>query len=202
MRDALDSVTSIAIGLAEALIVIVIARFVHRFMRDKLLHRLDSRNLSEGGLTLINVLSSVVVGVITATLLLALWGVTWSAIFAAIGLGTFGILLGVQDVLKSLIGGLFLIAEKPYTIGDRIQVRDVTGRVIGIELRTTILRSDSGHRIVAPNSIVFTEHDDELQHAPSNSNKPDRKWHRRRSGRGTSKDRGGDIRHRRCRRRS
>jgi small conductance mechanosensitive channel len=157
LRDALDSVTSIAIGLAEALIIILIARFVHRFLRDKLLHRLDSRNLSESGVTLINVMSSVLVGIFTATLLLALWGVTWSGIFAALGLGTLGLLLGIQDVLKSLIGGLFLITEKPYSIGDRIQVRDITGRVIGIELRTTILRSDSGHRIVAPNSIVFTD---------------------------------------------
>jgi small conductance mechanosensitive channel len=157
LRDALDSVSSIAIGLAEALIIIFIARFIHRFLRDKLLHRLDSRNLSESGVTLINVLSSVILGIFTATLLLALWGVTWSGIFAALGLGTLGLLLGIQDVLKSLIGGLFLIAEKPHSIGDRIQVRDVTGRVIGIELRTTILRSDSGHRIVAPNSIVFTD---------------------------------------------
>jgi small-conductance mechanosensitive channel len=157
LRDALDSVTTIAVGLAEALVIIFIARFIHRFLRDKLLHRLDSPNLSESAETLINVLSSVVVGLLTATLLLALWGVTWSGIFAALGLGTLGLLLGIQDVLKSLIGGLFLITEKPYSIGDRIQVRDITGRVIGIELRTTILRSDSGHRIVAPNSIVFTD---------------------------------------------
>jgi Mechanosensitive ion channel, beta-domain len=102
-------------------------------------------------------LTTIVFVIVTGTLLLALWGVTWSGIVAAISLGTLGILLGIQDVLKSLIGGVFLILERPYSIGDRISVRDVTGRVIGIELRTTIIRSDEGHRIVAPNSIVFTD---------------------------------------------
>ncbi|HEY7030910.1 MAG TPA: mechanosensitive ion channel domain-containing protein [Thermomicrobiales bacterium] len=157
LSDALDSLTAIAFGLVEAVIVIVLARYVHRFIHNRLLRRLDSPDLSEGGRTAINVMTTVVVGIGAATILLALWGVTWSGIVAAISLGTLGILLGIQDVLKSLIGGIFLVLERPYSIGDRIQVRDVTGRVIGIDLRTTVLRSDDGHRIVAPNSIVFTD---------------------------------------------
>jgi small-conductance mechanosensitive channel len=152
-----DSLVTLAIGLAEAIVVIVIARYVHRFVRGRLLRRLDSPNLSESGRTAIGVMTTVIVGMATATLLLALWGVTWSGIITAISLGTLGILLGVQDVLKSLIGGIFLIMERPYSIGDRIRVRDITGRVIGIELRTTVIRSDDGHRVVAPNSIVFTD---------------------------------------------
>ncbi|MGH2533527.1 MAG: mechanosensitive ion channel family protein [Thermomicrobiales bacterium] len=154
---ALESLTSLAIRLVEAIVVIIIARYLHRFVRDRLLQRLDSPTLSESGRTVISVLATVVFGMATASVLLAIWGVTWSGIITAISLGTLGILLGVQDVLKSLIGGIFLILERPYSIGDRISVRDVTGRVIGIELRTTIIRSDDGHRIVAPNSIVFTD---------------------------------------------
>jgi small-conductance mechanosensitive channel len=157
LRDALDNVVAIGIGLIEAIIVIVAARYLHRFIRDRLLRRFDSPELSEGGRTAIGIMTTVVVGIVTATLVLALWGVTWSGIIAAISLGTLGILLGIQDVLKSLIGGIFLVMERPYSVGDRIQFRDVTGRVIGIDLRTTVLRSDQGHRIVAPNSIVFTD---------------------------------------------
>src|SRR5262249_48658682 len=157
LRDGLDSLVTLGVGLIEAIIVIVIARYIHRFVSDRVLRRFDSPQLSEGGRTAIGITTTVVVGVAAATVILALWGVTWSGIVAAISLGTLGILLGIQDVLKSLIGGIFLVLERPYSIGDRIQVRDVTGRVIGIELRTTILRSDDGHRIVAPNSIVFTD---------------------------------------------
>jgi small-conductance mechanosensitive channel len=156
-NNAVDSLVAVGVALVELVIVVVVARFVHRLVRDRLLHRLDSPDLSESTRTAIGVVTTVVVGMAAITVVLALWGVTWSGIITAISVGTLGILLGVQDVLKSLIGGIFLLLEKPYSIGDRIQVRDITGRVIGIELRTTVIRSDDGHRVVAPNSIVFTD---------------------------------------------
>src|SRR5262245_63337106 len=121
LSDALDSLTAIAFGLVEAVIVIVIARYLHRFVRERVLRRLDSPELSEEGRTAISILTSFVVGIGTATVILALWGVTWSGIIAAVSLGTFGILLGIQDLLRSLIGGIFLVLERPYSIGDRIQ---------------------------------------------------------------------------------
>jgi small-conductance mechanosensitive channel len=157
LENIFDSLATLATGMITAIIVVLIARYLHRFVRNLLLRRFESPNLSESGRTVIDVMTTVVFVVVTITVLLGLWGVTWSGIIAAIGLGAFGLLLGVQDVLKSLIGGIFLLLEHPYSIGDRIAVRDVKGRVIGIELRTTIIRSDEGHRIVAPNSIVFTD---------------------------------------------
>jgi hypothetical protein len=157
LANVLDGLLGLAVGLVEAIVVIVLALYLHRFVRDRLLRRFDSPGQPESRRAAVGIMTTVVVAVATATVLLAMWGATWSGIITAISLGTLGILLGVQDVLKSLIGGLFLILEQPYAIGDRISVRDVTGRVIGIELRTTILRSDDGHRIVAPNSIVFTD---------------------------------------------
>jgi small-conductance mechanosensitive channel len=157
LKDALDSLVALGVGMLQAIIVILLARYFYRFVHNRVLRRLDSPELSNEGRTVINIGTTVVVGIAAATVLLALWGVTWSSIIAAISLGTVGILLGLQDVLKSLIGGIFLALERPYSIGDRIQVRDVTGRVIGIDLRTTVLRSDDGHRVVAPNSIVFTD---------------------------------------------
>jgi len=153
----LESLITLGIGLVEAIVIFLIARFVLRLLRDRVLRRFDSPTLTENRRTVLNLLTSVVVGTVAFTVLLALWGVTWSGILTAVSLGTLGILLGVQDVLKSLIGGVYLLLERPYEVGHRITVRDVTGRVIGIELRTTILRSDEGNRIVLPNSIVFTD---------------------------------------------
>lgn len=157
LTTVLDSLEAIGFGIAEALVVILIARYAHRYLRGWLLDRLDTPNLSETGRSTIGVSITVATVIVTTTALLALWGVTWSGIIAALSLGTVALLLGVQDVLRSLIGGIFLIVERPFSIGDRIRVRDITGRVIAIELRTTVLRSDEGHRIVAPNSIVFTD---------------------------------------------
>jgi small conductance mechanosensitive channel len=154
---AVDSLITLGVGLVEAIIIFLIARFVLRLLRERVLRRFDSPDLPQNRRTLLQVLTTVIVGTVALSVLLALWGVTWSRIVTAISLGTLGLLLGVQDVLKSLFGGVYLILERPYEVGHRITVRDVTGQVIGIELRTTILRSDDGNRIVLPNSIVFTD---------------------------------------------
>jgi small-conductance mechanosensitive channel len=154
---AFDSLIQVGIGVLQAIVVILIARVILKFVGERVFRRLESPNLSESSRAAISVAMTGLVGIAAATVILALWGVTWSGIVTAISVGTLGILLGVQDLLRSLIGGIFVIAERPYTIGDRISVRDVTGRVIEIRLRTTVIRSDDGHRVVAPNSIVFTD---------------------------------------------
>jgi hypothetical protein len=157
LSDAVDSLVSLGVGLLQLIVVVLIARLIIRFVENWLLRKIDSPDLSASSRSAIGVVATVLVGMAGATVLLALWGVTWSGIITAISVGTLGILLGIQDLLRSLIGGVFLILERPYSIGDRITVRDVTGRVIEIRLRTTVIRSDDGHRVVAPNSIVFTD---------------------------------------------
>ncbi|MGH2548058.1 MAG: hypothetical protein ACRDHN_01610, partial [Thermomicrobiales bacterium] len=105
----MDSLGSIGLGIAEALIVILLARYTHRYVRRWLLSRLDSPGLSETGKSTIGTLITVSFGIVTGTALLAMWGATWASIITALSLGTVGILLGIQDILRSLIGGMFLI---------------------------------------------------------------------------------------------
>ena len=50
-----------------------------------------------------------------------------------------------------------MFCQQPFKIGDRISAKDVTGVVQGIELRTTLLRTDDGLRVVVPNSTVLNE---------------------------------------------
>ncbi len=157
VREIVDTLRSFGVAALQAVIVIGAARLLQGIVRRRVTRRLENSDVSESGRTSILLIANIVVAVVAGTVLLALWGVTWSGIITAISVGTLGILLGIQDVLKSLIGGLFLIVERPYAVGDRVQFRDVSGHVIAIELRTTILRSDTGHRVVSPNSVVFTD---------------------------------------------
>jgi small-conductance mechanosensitive channel len=59
--------------------------------------------------------------------------------------------------LRNVVAGIYVLLEQPFKIGDRISVKDVTGVVQGIELRTTLLRTDDGLRVVVPNGTVLNE---------------------------------------------
>jgi len=55
------------------------------------------------------------------------------------------------------VAGMYLLWEHPFEIGDAIKVKDVTGIVEDIQIRTTILRAENGQLIVVPNGVLFTE---------------------------------------------
>jgi small conductance mechanosensitive channel len=65
--------------------------------------------------------------------------------------------LSMQDLLKNVVAGIYILMEQPFRIGDRISVKEVTGVVLGIELRTTILRTDEHLQVVVPNNTVLNE---------------------------------------------
>jgi small-conductance mechanosensitive channel len=89
--------------------------------------------------------------------LLGLFGANWTAILASLSVVTVAIGLAVQDVLKNLVSGVYLLLERPFKIGDQIALRTVAGKVEGIDIRTTVLRTEDGVQVLVPNTIVFSE---------------------------------------------
>ena len=92
-----------------------------------------------------------------AAVILSIFGVPTTAVVTSLSLATAGIVLAFQDVLKNFIAGIYLLVERPFTIGDRVKVRDAEGSVEEVDIRTTALKTDAGVIILVPNNIIFTE---------------------------------------------
>jgi len=88
---------------------------------------------------------------------LSILGVQLTALVAVLGAAALAVSLALQDVLKNLIAGLYILVERPFTIGDQIEFKTFSGTVETIELRTTALRAPAGQRIVIPNAMLFAE---------------------------------------------
>lgn len=89
--------------------------------------------------------------------LLAALGASWTAVLASLSVATVALSLSLQDVLKNFVAGVYLLLEQPFKIGDQLIVKGVSGRVEGIEIRTTILRTEEGQQVLIPNNVIFTE---------------------------------------------
>jgi small conductance mechanosensitive channel len=96
--------------------------------------------------------------ILTLGLLVALGilGLDISALASVVGLLTVALSLSLQDILRNFIAGIYLLIERPFQIGDLIEVGDLRGVIVDVELRTTSLRNDAGERIVVPNLVLFT----------------------------------------------
>jgi small-conductance mechanosensitive channel len=77
---------------------------------------------------------------------------TMFAVIASVGLA---LGLGAQDLIRNFIGGLVILADRPYQLGDLVQVGDALGEVDHIGLRSTKLTTFGDTRVTIPNSDVL-----------------------------------------------
>lgn len=71
--------------------------------------------------------------------------------------GFFSIVLGLaaQSTLSNIIAGFLIIAEKPFSVGDIIEIENVLGEVVDIKLMSTHVRTIDNKLVRIPNSKVF-----------------------------------------------
>jgi small-conductance mechanosensitive channel len=69
-----------------------------------------------------------------------------------------GIVIGLslQDILKNFFAGVWVLVERPFRIGDTIEVAGYSGSVDEISFRTTQLRTDDGREVIVPNGTFMT----------------------------------------------
>lgn len=65
--------------------------------------------------------------------------------------------LGLKDLVADLLGGLVLVAEQPYQIGDKVSIDDYYGEVVDIGVRSTTLVTPGDTLVTVPNYLFFDE---------------------------------------------
>lgn len=74
-------------------------------------------------------------------------------------IASFGIALGLgaQDLVKNLVGGLVVLGDRPYQLGDRVKIGDAYGEIDHIGLRSTKLTTPDDTRVTIPNAQILTD---------------------------------------------
>jgi small-conductance mechanosensitive channel len=78
-----------------------------------------------------------------------------TALVAGLGVGGIAIAFALQNVLSDLFAAMSIVTDKPFIIGDSIQVDTFSGKVEHIGLKSTRVRSDTGEQIVFGNSDLL-----------------------------------------------
>jgi len=77
-----------------------------------------------------------------------------TAAIASLSIGGLAVGLAAQDTLANLFGAVAVFIDKPFKIGDRIQLDGVDGTVESIGLRSTRVRNLDGYFITVPNKTM------------------------------------------------
>ncbi|MDR2512133.1 MAG: mechanosensitive ion channel family protein [Bacteroidales bacterium] len=102
---------------------------------------------------------------IRRTLLIVIWcvgivmalnnaGISVSTLLATLGIGGLAFALAAQDTIKNIFGGVTIFSDRPFRIGDRIQINNIDGFVKDIGLRSTKIQTLDNRLVTMPNSQV------------------------------------------------
>jgi small conductance mechanosensitive channel len=105
--------------------------------------------------TLLGRILSVVTAIVAFFWILAVWNTELTVPATLIGVVTVGITFVIQDILKNLAAGIYILIEGPFQIGDTISTDKYTGKVENVLLRATKLRVLSGEQVIVPNALLF-----------------------------------------------
>lgn len=143
-----------------AVLTIVLATSTNLWFKTKIRHKILKKDDPTSFKFLRYVVVSLIIfigGVFGLLVFPSLRGVAQTALG---GVGILTLILGVasQEALSNLVGGLFIIAFKPFKIGDIIKITDsMIGRVSDITLRHTVIRNFENKMIVIPNAVINKE---------------------------------------------
>lgn len=165
MNSGWDIETWTAVGIRMAVIVLlaILGLAIVQLICGRL-HKL-AQSTSEGKQgrqkqleTLIQVIRWIAQVAIVGAALLTVLGhfIDITPILASVGVLGLAVSLGAQTLIKDFIGGLLILIENQYTVGDVIQVGGISGSVERLTLRTTHVRDVNGNLHIVPNGDVRT----------------------------------------------
>jgi small-conductance mechanosensitive channel len=120
-------------------------------------HGADSHSVVEFG-PLLGKLGTVFIALVAVITLLERFGVNVASLVVSLGVGSLAVGLAAQDTLANMFAGFTLMLDRPFRIGDRIQL--ATGEVGDVEtigMRATRILTTDDVLLVVPNSLLVKE---------------------------------------------
>lgn len=156
LEDVLTDFLLFLPKILAALVMFVLALYVANLV-SAVVRRVMKRRGAEPGITLLFSLvarwSIIILGTIGA---LRQVDFELTAFLAGLGILGFTVGFALQDISQNVVAGLLLLIQKPFELGDLINVGDYTGKVLSVDLRSTELYTRNGHNVLIPNAHVFT----------------------------------------------
>lgn len=146
MDSLIAAIKALCIFILGWFIAKLVARFFSRFAEDKLS---DHQKLIYGRMIFYSVFLLFSVTAIQEL------GFKISVLLGAAGIFTVALGFASQTSASNLISGMFLLAEKPFQVGDVLRIDGDSGAVISIDLLSVKLRTFENLYIRIPNELLI-----------------------------------------------
>lgn len=111
----------------------------------------ESRETSISMLRTLKLIIRIVLWVVGLIMVLSNLGVDITSLVASLGIGGIAVALAVQNILSDVFSSFSIYLDKPFVVGDFIQIGGDMGTVEKIGIKTTRLRTPQGEELVISN---------------------------------------------------
>jgi MscS family membrane protein len=123
----------------------------------------ESKRAADGTLAaefgpLFNKIGRIFIALVAAITVLQHLGVNVASLVVSLGVGSLAVGLAAQDTLANMFAGFTLMLDRPFRVGDRIQLASgEVGDVEAIGIRATRIRTPDDTVLIVPNSLLVKE---------------------------------------------
>lgn len=143
--------------LVYAAVIIVLGWTANKVSNRIIAKGMEKRNVDRHVTKTTKKLSALAIYGITFLFLLGIFGVPLSSIGAAVGLIGLGLSFALKDLIANFISGMFILINRPFKIGDQIEVKGEEGTVRDIRIRATDIKTYDGRKVIIPNSTLYND---------------------------------------------
>ncbi|MBN1427142.1 MAG: mechanosensitive ion channel family protein [Anaerolineae bacterium] len=139
-------------GLLVGVLLLVCVRLVRRWAQG-LARRVEGPLELERLIVNSIYIFSLLIGI---TITLSIFGVNVMGMIAGLGLSGLAIGFALKDIIENVLAGALILVQRPFAIGEAIELEAIVGIVTDIQIRSTTLRTFDNVEIVIPNRTVYT----------------------------------------------
>jgi len=129
--------------------VIIVERILQRLLIRRFLSKTRFQPSLQYGLSRILGYTLIAIGFYVAFQAVGFDLSSLAIVAASLGVG---VGFGLQNIINNFVSGIIILAERPISIGDRIEVAGVAGRVTKIQLRSTTVVTNDNITMIVPNA--------------------------------------------------
>lgn len=144
------------VRIGGSLIIVALALALGRVLQQGALGGLTEGRLNRNLQILIARCIYTATLILGLVVILAIWGTGLVLPVTLLGALTVALSLALQDILRNVVSGIYLLLEHPFAIGDHISAVSFGGEVEDIQLRVTVLRTADNQKVLIPNALLFT----------------------------------------------
>jgi small conductance mechanosensitive channel len=152
-NNLLKILPSLILALIILIIGLIIIKIINKYSKQFIVKKAKDPLIGDFILSFISF-------ILTVLLLVICLGVLGfdnftNKILAGAGITTFVIGFALKDIGENFLAGILMAFQRPFKIGDLIQIVNIKGHVIQMSLRSTIIKTPDGKDVFIPNATIL-----------------------------------------------